>query len=202
MTDQIVYFDNKAIPRLRVDELNENSTRYDQMAAAPPDETLVYYWYTWTAVAFSVGLYSFLLFVSILINREVRRRPFNLYLLYLLIPDFVFSLSCGLTCLLNGLNGSYYGKWICNVQQWYSVGSAWINAIFAYQIHVMLKDSHARRRYRVPDTRRVTLQCLAAFAWVIFLGSWGVYEDSNFPFHSGHRFIRVKLLGLPVYPLR
>ncbi|CAJ1937602.1 unnamed protein product [Cylindrotheca closterium] len=181
--------DNKAIPRLRMNELNENSTRYDQMAAAPPDETLVYYWYTWAVITVSVGLFSFLLFASILTNKKVRRKPFNLYLLYLLVPDFTFSLLCGITCFMNAFKGSYYSKAMCNMQQWYTVfgigGSAWINAIIAYQVHAMLKDSNVRRRYRVPTSNAVSLQCLAAFAWVIFLGSWGVYEEARFPFHSG-----------------
>ncbi|CAJ1937600.1 unnamed protein product [Cylindrotheca closterium] len=193
------YDDNKLVPRLRVHELTDDSSRYDRMAAAPPDEQLVYYWYTWAGITLICGIFSITLFASILIQKNLRGKPFNMYLLYLMVPDFVFCLLCSITCFLNATKGSYWSVPMCHLQQWYSVfgigGSAWINAIIAYQIHEMLKNSNVRRRYRVPTKKSVTLQCLAAFAWVIFLGSWGIYDTEHFPFHSG------QMAGLACLPL-
>ena len=59
---------DKAIPFLRIDELNANSSRYDHLVAAPPDEQLVKYWYAWAALAYANGLFSFLIFLSVVIQ--------------------------------------------------------------------------------------------------------------------------------------
>jgi hypothetical protein len=187
---QKIIDDNKSTPRLRVDGLNENSTRYDRLVAAPSDERLVMYWFSWGSLALLVGLFSLSVLLGILSSRKVRRKPFNLYLLYLLIPDFFFSIFCGITCLLNALNGAYWSKWMCNFQQFYVVfgigANAWLNAVVAYQLHKMLRNSHNRRRYKLPSKRQVTMQALAVYAWCSFLGSWGIYEaPQDFPFHSG-----------------
>jgi hypothetical protein len=180
---------NKAIPTLRYSELNENSTRYDYLAASPPDDELVYYWYAWFAVALTVGLFSLIVFLSIVTNKKVRRKPFNLYLIYLMIPDFVFSLVCSVTCLLNAINKSYWSHPMCNFQQLYIIfgigANAWLNAIIGHQIHTILRNSNIRRRYTLPSMRKITFQAIAVYVWIIFLGSWGTYDSSNFNFHSG-----------------
>lgn len=180
---------DKAVPPLRVDELNELSSRYDHIVAAPPDEDLVKYWYIWTVLASACGIFSFVVFLSILTNRKVLKKPFNLYLIYLMIPDFTFSLLCALTCLLNALNGAYWSHWMCNFQQFYVVfgigANAWLNCIIAHQLHMILQHSSTRRRYKLPTRRRVTFHAVAVYLWCFFLGSWGIYEAENFPFHSG-----------------
>jgi hypothetical protein len=180
---------DKAIPALRVDELNEDSSRYDHVAAAPPDEELVKYWYSWAVLAFVNGLFSFIVFLSIITNKKVRGKPFNLYLIYLMIPDFVFSLLCTMTCLLNAINGAYWSHFMCNFQQFYVVfgigANAWLNCVVAYQLHMILRNSKIGRRYKLPTRRRVTIQAVTVYLWCSFLGSWGIYEADNFPFHSG-----------------
>ena len=180
---------DKAIPFLRIDELNANSSRYDHLVAAPPDEQLVKYWYAWAALAYANGLFSFLIFLSVVTNKRAREKPFNLYLIYLMVPDFVFSLLCGTTCLLNALKGAYWSHSMCNFQQFYVVfgigANAWINAIIAYQLHMILEHSKSRRRYIIPSTRQVTVHAMAVYLWCIFLGCWGLVDTENFPFHSG-----------------
>ena len=129
---------NKAFPGLRQDQLNEDSSRYDHVVAAPADEELLKSWYIWAALAFANGMFSFLVCLSIVMNKKLRERPFNLYLIYLMIPDFVFSLLCAMTCLLNAINGAYWSHWMCNFQQLYVVfgigANAWLNAIIAHQL--------------------------------------------------------------------
>ena len=83
---------------LKVWDLNENSTAYDDLIAAPSDEALHGYWSAWAAIALGVGTISFIVFLGIVTNKKTRQKPFNLYLLYLTVPDFVFSLICGVTC--------------------------------------------------------------------------------------------------------
>mmetsp|Transcript_18534 Transcript_18534/g.45922 ORF Transcript_18534/g.45922 Transcript_18534/m.45922 type:complete len:451 (-) Transcript_18534:524-1876(-) len=180
---------NKALPPLRQDELNENSTRYEHLAAAPPDEDLVKYWYSWTFLALACGLFSLSVCLSIVLNKKVRQKPFNLYIIYLMIPDFVFSILCGITCLLNATNGAYYSHSMCNFQQFYVVfgigANAWLNCVVAHQLHQILRNSSARRRYRLPTRKQVTIHSLSVYAWCLFLGSLGYNATEKFPFHSG-----------------
>ena len=163
---------DKGIPRLREWELTEDSTRYEINIAAPSDETLVVHWSIWTGVALFAGIFVLVVFIALIINPRIRRQPFNCYLLYLMIPDFVFSLSCGVTCLLNTVKGSYWSHTMCNWQQFYvvwGVGSnCWINAIISYQIHNLLKCSQASKtiHHAIPKAsndplfRSVSLLCL------------------------------------------
>lgn len=189
---------DKAVPALRVAILNEDSSRYDHIAAAPPDEELVKYWYSWTVLAFVNGLFSFIVFLlSIVINKKLREKPFNLYLIYLMIPDFVFSLLCAMTCLLNTINGAYGSHSMCNFQQFYTVfgfsANAWLNFIIAYQLHTILRNSKTGRRYKLPTRRRVIIQAIAVYLWCSFLGSW---ESTRLIISL---FIRSRHLGWHVY---
>jgi len=144
----------KGKPKLRVWQINENSTRYQIMDAAPSDKDLQHYWWSWAVIALFVGSCSLILFLSILSSPKARRNPFNVYLLYLAVPDFVFSLSCGVTCLLNAWNGEYWSAWMCNFQDWYCVfgigANMWLNACVTRELHTMLKFSHGRKRYMSP----------------------------------------------------
>lgn len=180
---------NKGSPGLRISDLTDESTRYDVLVAAPPNEDLVKYWYSWASIAGFVGLLNLVVFLGIISDKATRRKPFNLYLVFLLIPDFMFSLLCGTTCLVNALNGEYLSHWMCNFQQFYCVfgigANAWMNAVIAFQLHKILRDSHQRRRYMVPSSRQIYLQSLAVYLWCLFLASWGLYDTPAFPFHSG-----------------
>jgi hypothetical protein len=179
----------KGRPQLRIWELNENSTRYEKMMAAPSDEDLTKYWTAWSATLFFVGIFAVVVFLGIVSSRRTRDNPFNLYLLYLLVPDIVFSLSCAVTCLLNAVNGEYWSTWMCNFQQWYCVfgigGSMWLNAVIAYQIHTMLRLSHNRRRYRPPTRKQVTMHSLVVYLYTGFLGTWGLTDNEKFPYYAG-----------------
>merc|ERR1711976_1090557 len=100
-----------------------------------------------------MGLFSFFVCMSITVDEKVRSKPFNLYLIYLMIPDFTFSLLCAITCLLNALNGGFYSHAMCNFQQLYVVfgigSNAWLNSIIAHQLHKILRQSNTRRRYKL-----------------------------------------------------
>ena len=174
---------------MRVWELNENSTRYDAIVAAPSDEALMHYWWTWAVVATMVGIASLILFLGIAFSPKARKNPFNLYLLYLSIPDFIFSLSCGITCLLNAINGEYWAAWMCNFQQWYCVfgigSNAWLNACVVRELYKMLWFGYNRRRYTSPSLHFVSQQALVVFLFMGFLGTWGVIEAPHWPYHAG-----------------
>jgi hypothetical protein len=179
----------KGQPPLRIWELNENSTRYDNLVAAPSDEELKLYWLAWAGITSFVGISCLLIFLGVLSSRKARRNPFNVYLLYLMVPDIMFSLLCAITCTLNAVKGEYWSSWMCNFQQWYCVfgigANAWLNAVITHQLHTMLRFSHQRRRYKSPTRIHVTKQALAVYFYCAFLGTWGLIDNENFPFHTG-----------------
>ena len=179
----------KGRPYIRTWELNENSTRYDIVAAAPSDEILQKYWWSWSAITLSVGSFSLIVCLSILSSRKARQNSFNLYIVYLMIPDFIFSLLCFMTCFMNAINGEYWSGWMCNFQQGYAVfgigANTWLNAVVTYQLHTMLRYSYRRRRYRSPSRATVSIHAAIVYLFCFFLGSWGVYDKQMFPYHSG-----------------
>jgi energy-converting hydrogenase Eha subunit A len=181
----------KGKPRVRVWELDKNSTTLDIISAAPSDAFLIQVWWTWAPLAILVGLFSLILGLSIVTSRKARRHSFNLYLVFMAIPDFVFSLCCGITCLLNALNEEYWSGWMCNFQNWYCVfgigSNAWINACVTRELHLMLRSGGRFRRYRSPTRKYVILQSLAIYLCMGCLGFWGVFDEPNWPFYSGTR---------------
>lgn len=116
-----------------------------------------------------------------------------------MIPDFTFSLLCTITCLLNALNKGFYSHSMCNFQQLYvifGIGSnAWLNSIIAHQLHKILRQSHTRRKYKLPTRKQVSIQALAVYAWCLFLGAWGYNRSERFPYMAG------QLSGLACLPL-
>ena len=180
---------DKSLPFARESELDANSTRYEIGLAAPCDEELVRYWYSWSAIALASGIFILTIFLSLIMaSPKVRRQSFNLYLLYLMIPDFSFSLLCGITCLMNAIHGSYWSHGMCNFQQWYCVwgigSNCWINAIITWELHKLLKCCQQTKRYTIPPPQRVTCQALSVYLCCAFLGTWGLFEREHFPYHA------------------
>lgn len=190
---------NKGTPPLRESDLTSSSTRYDVNLAAPPDAELRGYWSALAAVALVAGIFTLFIFVAVVSSRKARRQSFNMYLIYLMIPDFTFSLLCGITCLLNAVNGSYWSHWMCNFQQWYCVwgigSNCWLNAVITFQLHSLLKCSHQRKRFWAPSRKTVTIQALAVYVYCTFLGTWGLISEKNFPFHA------IQIRGLACIPV-
>jgi len=96
-----------AQPTLRTWVINENTTRYERLHAAPSDDDLVLAWSLWTGISVFITVFIALVLVSILLDRKARSNPFNQFLIYLMIPDLVFSGFGGVCSLLNVLAGHY-----------------------------------------------------------------------------------------------
>ena len=176
--------DNKGSAELRKWEINDNSTRYDHLLAAPSDEELTRYWTAWAVISTLGGLFVAVFLIGIVLSRNVRKRAFNLYLIYLMIPDAVYSILCGIVCLCHAVNKSQVAS-LCNFQQMFvvwGVGSnMWLNAAVSYQLHSMLRGSNNLRKFSVPDCAFVTKQALSIYAFTLFLGTWGLIESPKFP---------------------
>lgn len=168
------------VPSVRAWELNDDtaSSRYDSILAAPSDEHLRI---MWTVYSIFFTIFTILLsvvFLAIVTNRKVRRNSFNLYLIFLMIPDLVFTGFCAINCAWLAANNGYRYEWVCSFQSFYLMygmgANAWLNGIIAYEVHTMLRVSHAGHRYQPPPRRVVIRNALLVYAWAAFVALWGV----------------------------
>lgn len=161
---------------IREADLNSTNSRYDNIVAGASDHNRVIQWAVYSAISLTVAMFVLVVFLSILSNRKVRRRPFNLYLVYLIVPDLVFSLFCGVNCAISAARGDYASAAWCRFQGIYCVwgigSNAWLNAVIARHVHQMLVCSHSMKRYFAPPRKQVLMESTAVYVWLAFLSSW------------------------------
>ena len=113
-------------PALRQWELTEDSSRYDRNRAAPADEVLRRVWISWSTLYFVFAFFNLIVLLGTISSRRVRRKPFNLYLIYLMIPDVLMTGACAITCAYLAANGGFTHPWICRFQSVYIMfGVSW-----------------------------------------------------------------------------
>ncbi|GAX26780.1 hypothetical protein FisN_9Lh045 [Fistulifera solaris] len=153
---------------------------YDHLVAAGPDSDRMLQWSVWVMVASGVAIFVASVLMSMLCNKRIRKSGFNLYLVFLMIPDFLFSFLCSVNCGLNVSAGSYISEAWCWFQTFYvtfSIGAnSWLNSIVAYHIYDLLQKSSQRQRYIPPSRRKVILNSLAVYGWSAFLASWVFWD--------------------------
>lgn len=147
----------------------------DKDASETPNE-YVPMWIGWSAISGFVGLFCIIVVLGILCGpKEVRRRSFNQYLIAIMVPDIIFSVMCSITCGLNAAAGKYYSEHMCAFQAFYCqfafTANSWMNGVIAWQIHTMLKKSHAGNRYNPPPTRTVLLHTALVYTYSAFISS-------------------------------
>lgn len=174
---------------MKVSDLNENSTRWDIVSAAPSDDILQI---QFTAIAIIIAIVAtscLLLLISILRAPKVRKQSFNCYIIAITFPDFVMALMCLLTCAMNSSTATIYSEAMCGFQSWYLVWSitsnCWMNAIIAHEIHKMLRIGHFRGRYDPPTRKRVATEAIFVYTYAAFLASVAAWNIPGLPFKSG-----------------
>ena len=139
--------------------LNATHDRYDYPKAWPSSGRLRVEFSILAAINALTASFVFLLIVALLRSKRVRSIVFNLYLLFIAIPDFLVSFLCFLTCAMSAPQSKFYSEWMCGFQSfylnWAFISNAWLNGVVVFQIHRMLRHSRIRRRYRPPTHRQV-----------------------------------------------
>mmetsp|Transcript_31671 Transcript_31671/g.64435 ORF Transcript_31671/g.64435 Transcript_31671/m.64435 type:complete len:525 (+) Transcript_31671:325-1899(+) len=176
-------------PVLRFSDLNENSTRYDYLAAAPSDDDLVKMWIAIGTTSVVVSVWVGIIFSGIACSRKARALTFNLYLLFLMVPDFLMSFLCAIACFLAVSAGHWYSPFMCHFQSWFIVfgigGNSWMTVVILRQIHKMLCNARRCIRYTNPTRKQVCIQSGIALLWATFLGIWAVLPTSwNIPIRT------------------
>jgi hypothetical protein len=169
-------------PILLYSEINENNTRYDYALAAPSEKELHIQFLVLAIVNAIVATACFILILAICCSKKVRTIPFNLYILAMTIPDFLVSFFCLITCAMSAPGGAYVSEVMCTFQAFYLpfgfTANCWMNAVITYQIHKLLKDSHACRRYVPPTRVGIAKQTMAVYLYACILATIGLF---NFP---------------------
>lgn len=176
-------------PPIRNWELNSNSTRYDHLVAAPSDTDLRRMWILWSTLQIIVVIFVASVFTAVLVSRRARRNPFNIYLIFLFLPDLFYCAACTITCVLNAAVGHYYSPQMCQFQSFYLVfatcANSWLNAAICRQLHLMLRSSHVRRKYMVPSRTKIAKEACIVYLWACFVASWALIGRGFFPHRTG-----------------
>lgn len=171
--------------------LNSTHTRYDYPRAWPSDDRLHIEFSVLASINALTASFVFLLIIALVRSRRVRRGPFNLYLLFIAIPDFLVSFLCFLTCALSAPKSRFFSEWMCGFQSfylnWAFISNAWLNGMIVYQIHKMLRQSRVRHRYSPPSHDDVMTHAGVVYAYASF---WGFLCGFNIDFlpHSSHLY--------------
>lgn len=170
-------------PPIRMWELNENSTLYDRMIAAPTDENLVQFWTGWSAIMLTTGVVTLAIWLPLIFNsRQVQRNPFNWYLIYLITPDMMVAWICGISCLRNAQAGHFTSVFACKFQSFYMVASiganSWINLLVTRQLYRMLK---AAQQFQPIPQPKPTQECLVVYVYAVFLAALAMFDAPWWP---------------------
>ena len=157
--------------------LLRNASRYMWSRAKADPATLSATWLTWTVASGVAAVASLTIIVGILRSTKARGNVFNLLIVFLCVPDFVFSLLCGITCALSYTADEYYGGPLgCKWQAFYVIfgftGSMWMQVVIAAELRHALRCSREQRAYVHPTLRQVLARAGAVYALSLFFASW------------------------------
>mmetsp|Transcript_35972 Transcript_35972/g.86605 ORF Transcript_35972/g.86605 Transcript_35972/m.86605 type:complete len:442 (-) Transcript_35972:171-1496(-) len=161
------------------------------MEEAPSDEELRLMRIILGCINIVVSLSTATVLFGIVLSRKARSSSFNLYLVFLTIPDFLYSFSCVLTCLISAGAGHFSSPLMCQFQSVYLVfgfcANTWINGIVAWEIYTLLRSSHIRKKYKPPTKKDVTVRSLTVYLYAVVLGTLCFYSGDIFQIglHSG-----------------
>lgn len=172
--------------------------RYQSMLSAPSNDTMHTIWSTWSTLFFLFGSFNTVILLGVLSSRQVRKKPFNLYLIFLMIPDILMTIFCAIQCALLASNGGYRNQLECYLQSVYLIfgvtANAWLNLVIIGEIYYLVRYSNRRQRYFPPSRKAVARKSLGVYCWALSIGIFGILSISGVP----HRTITHRgLLCMP-----
>jgi hypothetical protein len=96
-------------------------------------------------------------FTGLALSKTARKNPSNLYILFLMFPEFILPFMCWITCSMSALKGEYWSPSMCRWQSVYLVfatgAHGWLNVVTTREIHRLLRSSRRMVRYFPPTLR-------------------------------------------------
>ncbi|CAB9526159.1 expressed unknown protein [Seminavis robusta] len=183
---------------LRQWEIDESHDRFQWKLAWPSDHNLHIQFAILATINAVVAVACLILILSLLRYRKVRRNPFNLYILFIAIPDFMTSFLCFLTCTFSAAKGHYYSEWMCSFQTFYLAfgftANCWMNAVIVYEVYRLLRLSSRRERYLPPTRTQVYRQVAVVYIYATFWSLLGVWKIPFLPHDT------LLLYGIACFP--
>ena len=159
--------------------------RFDYKLAWPSQSHLKIQFLLLAIINAIVSTVCLLLIVGILRYRKVRQNAFNLYILFIAIPDFIVSFFCFLTCAMSAPEGRFYSEWMCSFQAFYLLfgftANCWMNAVVVYEVHRLLRLSKRMARYIPPTRTTALMQVVAVYLYAAFWGLTSVWDIPRWP---------------------
>lgn len=172
-------------PPLRESMLSSSPSRLEKLSAAPSDEELQTMWTIWSAVFAVYSVIILVVFFGIVCSKRVRAQPFNHYLIYLMLPDILYTVVCTFQCGLLAILGGPNTPFSCSLQSFYLIfgngANSWMNAIIAYQLHRLLWTSQRGARYLPPTNRQIAFHAFCAYAFAAFIAVLGILPIYDIP---------------------
>ena len=160
-------------------DLAHNASRYEWNRAKADPAMLQIVWGTWMVVAASAAVASGIIVAGVLSSKEARRNVFNLLIVFLCLPDFIFSFLCSITCALSWSAGEHSpigGALGCEWQSFYVIfgftGSMWMQLVIASELRNVLRCSHGQRAYVQPTLPQVLRRAAFVYGLSLFIGAW------------------------------
>mmetsp|Transcript_22181 Transcript_22181/g.48365 ORF Transcript_22181/g.48365 Transcript_22181/m.48365 type:complete len:403 (-) Transcript_22181:424-1632(-) len=162
-----------------ISSLPKDPSRYELLVARPDDDSLHIMWTGWAVISAVSATASAVVLLGVALSPETRCVIFNVYVLGLLFPDFVFSFFCAMTCTVNAvapLLGINHVPWMCEIQSVYCifgfVCSPWMNAIAGREVCRLLHANRWAEVYRPPSMKTAWLQVACVYLWASFVAIW------------------------------
>ena len=142
----------------------------------------------------SIGCFYFI--SAILRNKSTRKNTFNLYVVFLLLPDGMNTALTGTVGVLKAVRcgtslPDWYGAVFDFNNFFFYLSNFYLNCCVAYEIFAIAKGSHRLRKIKPPKKRRMLLQVGCVYTMSFLFALWGVldvpwsfYDSKNDEFGS------------------
>lgn len=129
----------------------------------------------WSALCLLTFFACSVLLLGILSSKKARSQGYNLYLVFLSIPDAlfnIFSFSRNVVNLSGNPLSSGLGSTVHGLEWFHTAVNMWLNAFIVYKIHTMLMRARKFVRTTPPTPRQVLAEvsCIYLFAslWMVW----------------------------------
>lgn len=172
----------------------------------------------WTVVAIILSvlqvalvLWSILFMYAIVSSSKVRSVPYNIYLVFLVLPDAMLNLVSAIIPMVRTFAGEsvamiYILIW---TSAFYYTSNFWLNFTIAYEIHKLAKQTYQATLQTLksstsnntepagPSLRKVYKQCLGLYLIAILTATWFALPVPWSPMHVGGDGSQTAKFGSP-----
>ena len=146
-----------------------------------------------TVSCFVASIICFYFGISILSRKFTRKNTFNLYVVFLILPDglntFVYALVAVVRLsYCEGKAPPFYEDLLIFINVLYYFSNIYLNCCLAYELYSMVERSHRMKRSKPPSMKRLFLQVLSCYLISFWLALWLVLDVSWSYYNSQGRY--------------